>query len=213
MTIRILVVDDHPVVREGLVAMLSTVEDFEVVGEAAEGVSAVTTAIKQRPDVVLMDIELPPTDGIEALQEIAKRAPGSKVLVFSAFDSEDRILRAVQAGALGYVLKGVPREELFGAIRTVATGGSHLQPAVAAKLMQRLNGSHAPLLTARQLEVVGMLARGATNKDVARSIGVGERTVKYHVAGVFERLGAANRTEAVAIAVRLGLITLETPGT
>ena len=213
MTIRILVVDDHPVVREGLVAMLSTVEDFEVVGEAAEGVSAVTTAIKQRPDVVLMDIELPPTDGIEALQEIAKRAPGSKVLVFSAFDSEDRILRAVQAGALGYVLKGVPREELFGAIRTVATGGSHLQPAVAAKLMQRLNGSHAPLLTARQLEVVGMLARGATNKDVARSIGVGERTVKYHVAGVFERLGAANRTEAVAIAVRLGLITLEKPGT
>jgi DNA-binding NarL/FixJ family response regulator len=209
MTIRIVVVDDHPVVREGLVAMLSTEADFEVAGEAADGVGAVTTTLRERPDVVLMDIELPPTDGIEAIEEILARAPATRVLIFSAFDSEERIFRAVQAGAQGYLLKGVPRDELFRAIRAVAGGGSHLQPEVAAKLLQRLTGGQAAPLTPRQLEVVRMLATGSTNKEIARAIGVGERTVKYHIAGIFERLGAGNRTEAVSIALRLGLVQLE----
>jgi DNA-binding NarL/FixJ family response regulator len=208
MSVRIAVVDDHPVVREGLVAMLSTVEDFEVVAEAADGVTAVTSAMRTRPDVVLMDIELPPTDGIEAVQEILARVPGARVLIFSAFDGEDRIYRAVQAGAQGYLLKGVPRDELFRAIRAVAAGGSHLQSEVAAKLLHRLNGDGAPPLTERQLEVVRLLAGGATNKEIARAIGVGERTVKFHLAGIFERLGATNRTEAVSIALRLGLVKI-----
>jgi DNA-binding NarL/FixJ family response regulator len=209
MSVRIIVVDDHPVVREGLVAMLSTVPDFEVAGEAADGVAAVTTTLREKPDVVLMDIELPPTDGIEAIEEILARAPETRVLIFSAFDSEERIFRAVQAGAQGYLLKGVPREELFRAIRAVAGGGSHLQPEVAAKLLQRLTGGHEAPLTPRQLEVVRMLATGSTNKEIARAIGVGERTVKYHIAGIFERLGAGNRTEAVSIALRLGLVQLD----
>ncbi len=131
------------------------------------------------------------------------------MLIFSAFDSEERIFRAVQAGAQGYLLKGVPRDELFRAIRAVAGGGSHLQPEVAAKLLQRLTGGQAAPLTPRQLEVVRMLATGSTNKEIARAIGVGERTVKYHIAGIFERLGAGNRTEAVSIALRLGLVQLE----
>ena len=209
MTIRIVVVDDHPVVREGLVAMLSTVEDFEVAAEAADGVAAVTSTLRLRPDLVLMDIELPPTDGIEAVQEIVKRLPDARILIFSAFDSDDRIYRAVQAGAQGYVLKGVPRDELFRAIRAVAGGGSHLQSEVAAKLLNRLNAEGSAPLTQRQLQVVRLLADGATNKEIARAVGVGERTVKYHIAGIFERLGATNRTEAVSIALRLGLVTLK----
>jgi DNA-binding NarL/FixJ family response regulator len=189
--------------------MLSTVPDFEDVVEAPDGVEAVTSTLHHQPDVVLMDVELPPTDGIEALQEIAARVPRARVLIFSAFDSEERIYRAVQAGAQGYLLKGVPRDELFRAIRAVADGGSHLQGDVATKLLRRLTGGEGEPLTPRQLEVVRQLARGATNKEIARAIGVGERTVKYHIAGIFERLGAGNRTEAVSIALRLGLVSLE----
>jgi DNA-binding NarL/FixJ family response regulator len=210
VTIRILVVDDHPVVREGLVAMLGTERAFEVVGEAGDEASAVATLTATAPDIVLMDIELPPTDGIAATKSVLKQRPDTRVIVFTAFDSEDRIMRAVQAGAQGYLLKGVPREELFAAIRTVAAGGSHLQPQVAARLLHRLSGGATTTpLTDRQLEVVRLLSIGATNKEIARALSVGERTVKYHVAGIFDRLGAGNRTEAVSIALRLGLVTNE----
>lgn len=207
--IRILVVDDHPVVREGLVAMLGTAPDFDVVGEAGDGDSAVEVATREQPDIVLMDIELPPTDGIAATKAVLAAAPKTRVVIFTAFDSEERIVRAVQAGAQGYLLKGVPRDALFGAIRAVAAGGSHLQPQVAARLLHRMTAATPPSLTERQLEVIRLLAIGATNKEIARVLEVGERTVKYHLAGIFDRLGAGNRTEAVTIAMRLGLVTAE----
>lgn len=208
MAIRILVVDDHPVVREGLVAMLSVAEDFEVVGEAGDGNAAVARASETAADVVLMDIELPPTDGIQATAAVLKARPTARVIVFTAFDTEERIVNALRAGAQGYLLKGVPREELFQAIRTVAAGGTQLQPSVAAKLARRVAAGEprAPHLTPRQLGVLRLLVAGATNKEIARELGVGERTVKYHLAGIFDRLDAGNRTEAVTTAIRLGLI-------
>ncbi len=208
MATRILVVDDHPVVREGLVAMLGTEPAFDVVGEAANGDEAASAAANLRPDVVLMDIELPPTDGIEATAAVLEACPSARVIVFTAFDSEERIVNALRAGAQGYLLKGVPREELFAAIRTVSAGGTTLQPEVAAKLARRvaMGEPRAPQLTPRQLEVLRLLSRGAANKEIARALGVGERTVKYHLAGIFERLDVGNRTEAVTAAIRLGLI-------
>lgn len=208
MATRILVVDDHPVVREGLVAMLGTEPAFDVVGEAANGDEAASAAANLRPDVVLMDIELPPTDGIEATAAVLEACPSARVIVFTAFDSEERIVNALRAGAQGYLLKGVPREELFAAIRTVSAGGTTLQPEVAAKLARRvaMGEPRAPQLIPRQLEVLRLLSRGAANKEIARALGVGERTVKYHLAGIFERLDVGNRTEAVTAAIRLGLI-------
>lgn len=204
--LRIIVVDDHPVVREGLVAMIGTNPGFEVVGEAGDGDGAVSLARTLRPDVVLMDIELPPADGIEATQRIVQSVPGTRVLMFTAFDNDDRIVRALRAGAQGYLLKGVPRDQLFRAIRDVAAGGSHLQPEVAARLVHRMQGPVAPELTDRQLTVLRLIAAGQTNKEIARALKVGERTVKYHIAGIFERLDAGNRTEAVAHARRMGLL-------
>lgn len=204
--LRILVVDDHPVVREGVVAMIGTNPGFEVVGEAGDGERAVALATQLSPDVILMDIELPPTDGIDATQRITAAVPQTRVLMFTAFDNDDRIVRALRAGAQGYVLKGVPRDQLFRAIRDVAAGGSHLQPEVAARLVHRMQGPALPALTERQLTVLRLLADGATNKEIARTLDVGERTVKYHIAGIFERLDAGNRTEAVAHARKMGLI-------
>src|SRR5690606_24248784 len=168
MATRILVVDDHPVVREGLVAMLGTEPAFDVVGEAANGDEAASAAANLRPDVVLMDIELPPTDGIEATAAVLEACPSARVIVFTAFDSEERIVNALRAGAQGYLLKGVPREELFAAIRTVSAGGTTLQPEVAAKLARRvaMGEPRAPQLTPRQLEVLRLLSRGAANKEI-----------------------------------------------
>ena len=204
--IRILLADDHPVVREGLAAMLGTQPDFEIAGEAGDGPATVSAAALLRPDVVLMDIEIPPTDGIKVAEELLQRDPATKVLMFTAFDSHERIVGALGAGAHGYLLKGVPREELFAAIRTVAAGGSHLQSQVAARLIRHVGIDPRPELTSRQAEVLALLARGATNKEIAVALRVGERTVKYHVTAIFDRLHAGNRTEAVAIALQLGLV-------
>lgn len=204
--IRILVADDHPVVREGLVAMLSTQPGLAVVAEAADGTQAVERALTHQPDIVLMDIELPPSDGIEATAEIGRRCPGAKVIMFTAFEEGGRIEQALRAGARGYLLKGVPRQEIFRAIREVHRGGSHLQAEVASKLVQRLRAPGPAPLTPRQREVVRMLAQGASNKQIALALGLRERTVKYHLAGICQRLGAANRTEALAIAIKRGLV-------
>lgn len=208
--IRILLVDDHPVVRAGLAAMLETQADFAVVGEAGDGAEAVRQVEALNPDVVLMDLEMPGTDGLAALEELARKKLPNKVIVFTIFATDERILRAVQAGAQGYLLKSAPREEVFQAIRIVCAGGSLLQPVVAARLLSQVSGKGgAPGgLTPREREVLELLAKGLQNKEIAAVLRIGERTVKFHVSALMRKLGAGNRTEAVALAAQQGIIAV-----
>lgn len=211
MTIRIVLADDHPIVREGLASVLETQPDFEVVGQANDGAEAVDIVSALKPDVVLLDLEMPSLDGVQALRAMRAENAQVKALVFTAFDTDERIIGAVQAGARGYLLKGAPREELFGAIRVVAQGGSTLQPVVAAKLMERMTSSSASALeplTEREREVLQFMAQGLQNKEIANQLHISERTVKFHVSAVLAKLGAGNRTEAVRMAVQHGLIQL-----
>lgn len=210
--IRIMVVDDHPVVREGVVAILSTQPELIVVGEAASGEEAVERVPLLKPDLMLLDLEMPGIDGVEVIRRLRSNMPHIKVIVFTAFDTDERILSAVRAGAQGYLLKGVPREDLFRAIRIVNEGGSLLQPVVASKLMQHLSDEGAPappdVLTERESEVLALLAIGATNKEIAQKLVISERTAKFHVSSILGKLGAGNRTEAVSIAAQQGLVDL-----
>ncbi len=205
--IRILVADDHPVVRDGLVAMLSTQADFQIVGEAATGAEVVEQVGALQPDVVLLDLEMPEMDGVETLQVLRQNQANACVIVFTAFDTDDRIVSAVQAGARGYLLKGVPREELFQAVRVVHAGGSLLQPVVASKLLRQVSENYESL-TPRELEVLSFVARGLRNKEIAAELVITERTVKFYVSSILNKLGAGNRTEAVVIAAQRGLISL-----
>src|SRR5689334_14768395 len=208
MTIRLVLADDHPIVREGLAAVLETQPDFEVVGEANNGAEAVRLVADLHPDVVLLDLEMPELDGVEALRAMQAATPGVRALVFTAFDTDERIIAAIQAGAQGYLLKGAPRDELFRAIRVVAGGGSLLQPAIAAKLIRRIAAPGTPVesLTEREHEVLDLLAQGLQNKEIAQRLQISERTVKFHVSAVLTKLGAGNRTEAVHLARQQGLI-------
>jgi DNA-binding NarL/FixJ family response regulator len=215
--VRIVVVDDHPVVREGLVAMLETQPDFEIVGEAGSGAEALTVIERVTPDLVLLDLELPGIDGVGVLQRLRERASAPRVIVFTVFDTDDRIIAAVEAGASGYLLKGAPRSDLFAAIRVVHAGGSLLQPLVASTVLRHVAGRDRERrgeqvgrvsLTPREHGVLELLARGKSNKEIAASLGVAERTVKFHVSALFSKLDATNRTEAVTRAVQAGLVTL-----
>lgn len=209
--IRILLADDHPVVRDGLVAILNTQPDFEIVGEAGNGRSALQLAAQQNPDVILLDLEMPEMDGVETLKALREANSQAAVLVFTAFDTDERILTAVQAGVQGYLLKGVPRQELFNAIRVVHGGSSLLQPVVASKLMRQVSQepeSPGVSLTPRELEVMELLAQGLQNKEIAAQLVISERTVKFHVSAILSKLEAGNRTEAVTIAAQRGLIQL-----
>ena len=208
--IRIAVADDHPVVRDGLVAMLLTQPDFEVVGEASTGAEAVALVRRERPDVLLLDLAMPELDGVEVLRALHAGGDATRAIVFTVFDTDERIIAAVAAGAAGYLLKGVPRAEIFRAVRVVHAGGSLLEPAVASKVLRHVAGGSAagPALTPREREVLERLARGRSNKEIAASLGVTERTVKFHVAALFTKLGAGNRTEAVTRAVQAGLVSL-----
>jgi DNA-binding NarL/FixJ family response regulator len=210
LPIRIVVVDDHPVVRAGLVAILSTQPDFVVVGEAEDADTATSQLLNQHPDVLLLDLEMPGGDGVELLRRAREIGSEARALVFTAFDTDDRILAAVRAGAQGYLLKGAPREALFGAIRVVHTGGSLLEPVVASKLLRQVRhpASLDVRITARELEVLRLVARGRQNKEIARDLAVTERTVKFHLSAVMRKLGVSNRVEAVSAAIRLGLIDL-----
>lgn len=210
--IRVLIADDHPVVRDGLIAMLGTQPDFVVVAEASDGREMVVQAVQHAPDVVLLDLEMPGLDGVEALWQLRARLPNARVLVFTAFDTDERIIGAIQAGAQGYLLKGAPREELFGAIRAVARGESLLQPAVQSRLLRHLREERdrAPVesLTPREVQVLRLMAEGKTNKEIAAQLAITERTVKFHVGAILGKLGVGNRTEAVRRAAQLGWVKL-----
>lgn len=207
--IRILVADDHPVVRNGLIAMLKTQPDFQITAEASDGQETVRLTLKHNPDIVLLDLEMPILDGVEVLRTLRLEQPSVKVLVFTAFDSDERILGAIQAGAQGYLLKGAPREEVFNAIRVVSQGGSLLQPVIASKLIQHVAEDRISAdLTEREMEVLNLLAKGYTNREIAEQLVITERTVKFHVSSILRKLDAGNRTEAVSIAAQQGLVDL-----
>jgi DNA-binding NarL/FixJ family response regulator len=206
--IRVVIADDHPVVREGLSAILSTQPDIAVVGEAADGLTLLELAVALAPAVALVDLEMPGLDGAAAIRRMRALAPATRALVLTAFDSDERLIGALQAGAQGYLLKGAPRAEIFAAVRALGAGGSLIQPPLAARLLGHLARPEPPALTARELEVLRMVARGRANKEIAAALGVSERTVKFHVSGILARLGAGNRTEAVSLAAQLGLIEL-----
>lgn len=203
---RILVVDDHPVVRDGLVAMLRTQDEFEVVGEAGTGADAVEHAAELDPDIVLLDLEMPEMGGVEAIRRLRERAPGARVVVFTAFDRDEQIVGALRAGAEGYLLKGAPREELFRAIRVVRDGGSLIEPVAASKLLREVRTDDDEL-TPRELEVLGLVAEGLTNREVGERLYIAERTVKFHVSSILAKLDASNRTGAVAAARDRGLLS------
>jgi two-component system, NarL family, response regulator LiaR len=210
MPIRILIADDHPIVREGLAAILSTQPDFEVVAAAADGEEALALVRSLDPDVLLLDLEMPRLDGVGVLKRLATEKLQIRAIVFTVFDTDERIVAAVEAGAQGYLLKGAPREEIFAAVRVVSDGGSLLQPLVASRLLKHMSGRAAapPLdpLTPRELEVLEALALGRTNREIATELEISERTVKFHVSSILDKLGAGNRTEAVSLARRQGLV-------
>lgn len=210
--IRIVVADDHPIVRDGLVAVLGTQPDFAVVGQAGDGAEAVRLALELRPDILLLDLAMPVLDGVGVLQQLAAAASVTRAIVFTAYDTDERIVRAVQAGAQGYLLKGAPREDLFRAVRGVYAGGSLLEPLVAFKLLRRVSqpGQTGMALTPREAEVLELLARGQANKTIARTLGISERTVKFHLTALMRKFDAGNRTEVVARAAQQGFVQLAT---
>jgi DNA-binding NarL/FixJ family response regulator len=207
--IRLLVVDDHPIVRQGLVAVLSDEEDLEVVGEAGSGREAIGLVSRLRPDVVLLDLEMPDLDGVEAIPQLLAAVPSVGVLVFTAYDTDERVLGAIRAGARGYLLKGASAEDIARGIRTVAAGGSSLEPRVASKVLASMSVGARPTasaLSAREREVLRLVADGLPTKQIANALSISERTVKFHVNSIFHKLGAENRAQAVALAAQRGLL-------
>jgi NarL family two-component system response regulator LiaR len=208
--IRILVVDDHAVVREGLRAFLELQEEFEVVGEAGDGAEAVELAERLRPDVVLMDLVMPGLDGVGAMQRLRERLPSSRVIVLTSFAEDDRLLPAIQAGAAGYLFKNAQPSELARAVRAAHAGEALLDPAVAARLVDAI--AQAPdtepseQLTPREREVLELIGRGLSNKLIARELEIAEKTVKAHVGHLLAKLGVTDRTQAALYAVRAGIV-------
>lgn len=201
--IRLLVVDDHHVVRSGLAASLGLEDDLVVVAEAGSGEEAVAQFREHRPDVVLMDVRLPGANGIAAVAAMRREWPDARVLMFTTFDSEEDIYRAMQAGARGYLLKSAPRDELLAAIRAVAGGARHLPAALAQRLAGRIS---TPEVSEREREVLQLMARGKANKEIAAALGISEETVKRHASNLFVKMGVADRAQATSEGIRRGLI-------
>ena len=203
---RVLVVDDHPVVREGLVSVLEDQPEIEVVGALGSAEQAVAQVGRLRPDIVLLDLELPGMDGVAAIPRLLAAHPGAGVIVFTAYDTEERVLGALRAGARGYLLKGASGQEIGQAIRAVESGGSHLAPRVASTVLAQVQAPHAQPLTSREEEVLRLVAEGLPSKQIARTLAITERTVKFHVSSLMRKLGADNRPQMVAIAAQRGLL-------
>ena len=206
--IRILIADDHPVVREGLSGLVAGQPDFEVIGLAADGDSAVKLHGSLAPDVTLMDLRMPGLDGVGAIKAILAQQPSSRIIVLTTYDSDADILRAIEAGATGYLLKDTPREELFRAIRAAARGDSVLAPAVAARLMTRMRAPAEESLSAREIEVLQLVAQGASNREIGKSLHISTATVKTHLIHIYGKLGVDDRLAAVTTALERGIITL-----
>ncbi|WP_222853897.1 response regulator [Fodinicola acaciae] len=205
--IRLLIADDHPVVRDGLRGIFSAEADFEVAGEAANGDEAVTLAEALDPDVVLMDLRMPTVDGVTAIRRMAEKKLRARVLVLTTYDTDSDVLPAIEAGATGYLLKDAAREELFRAVRAAARGEAALAPSVASKLMHQMRVPAPAPLSQRELEVLTLIARGGTNRDVAKQLFVSEATVKTHLIHIYGKLGVSDRAAAVATAFDRGLLT------
>ncbi len=205
--IRLLVVDDHPVVRDGLSSMFAREPGFEVLAEAADGAAAVRLAAELRPDVILMDLRMPGMDGVTAITELARRGISARVLVLTTYDTDSHVLPAIEAGATGYLLKDAPRDELLRAVRAAAQGESVLSPAVAARLMSRVRSPGAGPLSQRELEVLELVASGNTNREAAARLFITEATVKTHLLNIYAKLGVSDRAAAVAEAFTRGLLT------
>jgi DNA-binding NarL/FixJ family response regulator len=207
--IRLIIADDHPVVRAGLQGMLAGQPAFDVVGEATTGAEAVALAVRLRPVVVLMDLRMPEMDGVTAIIEIKAQQPEIQILVLTTYDTDADILRAIEAGATGYLLKDSPREELFRAIRAAARGESVLAPVVAARLMEQVRVPDENSLSVREIEVLSLVAGGASNREISRQLCISEATVKTHLVHIFGKLGVADRTAAVTTAVKRGILRLD----
>ncbi|WP_030455539.1 response regulator [Herbidospora cretacea] len=204
--IRLMIVDDHPVVREGLRGMIDGHEGVTVVGEAGSGDEAVVRARDLTPDVVLMDLRMPGGDGVDATSRILAGQPGVRVIVLTTYETDQDIVRAVEAGAAGYLLKDTSRADLLGAIKAAARGETVLSPSVATRLVTRMRAPVIESLSPRETEVLSLVARGLTNAEIGRELFISETTVKTHLLRVFGKLGVSDRTAAVTTALKRGLL-------
>ncbi|MGB9672910.1 MAG: response regulator [Anaerolineales bacterium] len=211
--IRVLICDDHPIVRKGLRTLLANEADFQCVGEAVDGDQAIELAMRLQPDVILMDLVMAPTSGVEAIQRIKNQRPSSHILVLTTFADDDKVFPAIKAGASGYVLKDIPPDDLLQAIRDVSAGQTFLHPTIAARLMREINQTSSPPkdtdpLTERELEVLRLAARGLSNQEIATELNVSERTITTHISNILDKLHLANRTQATLYALRKGIARL-----
>jgi len=209
--IKLLIVDDHPVVRDGLRGMFAGSDEFNVLGEAADGAEAVRLAGSMQPDVILMDLRMPGLDGASAIRQLVERGMAARVLVLTTYDTDADVVPAIQAGATGYLLKDSPREELFRAVRAAHQGESVLAPSVATRLVSQVRGASKETLTEtlseRELEVLALIAQGLTNRGAAQQLFVSEATVKTHLIHIYAKLNVGDRAAAVAAAFERGLLT------
>ncbi|MEV6485224.1 response regulator transcription factor [Streptomyces sp. NPDC051576] len=207
--ISVLIVDDHPVVRDGLRGMFESAPGFRVLGEASDGVEAVERAAALDPDVILMDLRMPGGGGVDAIRELTRRSARAKVLVLTTYDTDSDTLPAIEAGATGYLLKDAPRDELFTAVRAAAAGRTVLSPAVASRLVSAVRGPQSPgnePLSAREREVLVLVAKGTSNREIARELFISEATVKTHLTHLYGKLGVKDRAAAVAVAYDRGIL-------
>ena len=207
--VRVLIADDHPVVRSGIKGMLEPDPGFEVAGEASSGLEAVALALREHPDVVLMDLQMPGLDGASATAQIRAQLPQTQVLVLTTYATDADIVRAIDAGAVGYLLKDAPHEEIARAVRAAARGETTLAPAIAQRLMQRVRSPASSALSAREIEVLQLAARGLSNNQIAEELFVSATTVKAHLVHIYAKLGVKDRTAAVTTALERGIIRLD----
>lgn len=207
--IRLVVVDDHPIVRHGLVSMLHYEPDMQIVGQAGDGAQAVRVILEQNPDVVLLDLRLPELSGIDVMKQVRAQQTSTRFLVLTTYDADEYIMPALSAGAQGYLLKDASPAELTRAIRSLASGGSPLEPAVAARLLTSMHDDKEDELSAREMDVLKLLVEGASNKIIASQLNLSENTVKSHLSHIFSKLRVSSRAEAVAVALQRGIVPID----